>query len=83
MGLALWLAAGVAAGILARIVPFGRPKNVLPEILSGLVGGVLGGLGATALDFGGWKELDWRAGLFALFVAAALTGVARLVSVLR
>ncbi|MBV9495449.1 MAG: hypothetical protein JOZ54_14465 [Acidobacteria bacterium] len=83
MGLALWLAAGVAAVILARIVPLGRPQNPLPEILFGIVGGFLGGLAATARDFGGWKELDWRAGLFAFFVAAALTGVARLVSVLR
>jgi hypothetical protein len=35
------------------------------------------GLLATYLDFGGWQELDWRAGLFAFFGGLAAVGFTR------
>lgn len=78
MGLAMWLAAGGAAVATARLIRAGRPGRWLGELALGLIAAVLFGLAATALDFGGWKEPDWRAGLFSLFGAAAVLGLARL-----
>jgi hypothetical protein len=43
-----------------------------------IVAAMLLGVLATALDFGGWRELDWRAGLFAFFGSLAATGFFRL-----
>lgn len=77
MGVALWLLSGGLAVVLARIVPAGRPRNPAGEIVAALAAAGAGGLVATALDFGGWREPDWRAGLFAFFVAAAATGALR------
>ena len=37
----------------------------------------LAGLSATALDFGGWGEVDWRAGAFVIFCAFAAIGCSR------
>ncbi|HEV7919319.1 MAG TPA: hypothetical protein VGR02_00865 [Thermoanaerobaculia bacterium] len=78
MGLALWLSAGVAAVILARIVPLARPRNPLAEVIGAILAALVAGLAATALDFGGWREADWRAALFAFLVAAAAIGLVRL-----
>ena len=39
----------------------------------------LAGIGATALDFGGWKEPDWRAGIFVFLCVAAALAMVRLV----
>jgi hypothetical protein len=36
------------------------------------------GVTATALDFGGWNEPDWRAGLFVFLGALAAAGAIRL-----
>jgi hypothetical protein len=82
MGLALWLVAGVVTVLLARIVPLARPRNPLAEILAAGVASLMAGLAATALDFGGWREPDWRAGLFACFAASAAVGFVRLAGVL-
>ncbi len=71
MGLALWLISGVAAFGCARIVPFLRPPRWLAELIASLLTAALLGLVSTALDFGGWNEPDWRAGLFAFFGAFA------------
>lgn len=78
MGLALWLAAGVAAVIIARIVPLALPRSPLAEVIAAPLASLAAGLAATALDFGGWQEADWRAGVFALLVALAAIGVVRL-----
>ena len=79
MGAALWLAAGVVAFLLARIVPLRRTRRWATELVIVLVAAFLSGVLATALDFGGWNEPDWRAGLFTLFVAAAAAGTLRAV----
>lgn len=41
------------------------------------------GVAATALDFGGWNEADWRAALFAFFGAAAAAAAWRLANLAR
>jgi uncharacterized membrane protein YeaQ/YmgE (transglycosylase-associated protein family) len=83
MGLALWLAAGFVAWMIARIIPPGRGRGWIGELVFALLTAVLFGLTATALDFGGWSEPDWRAGLFAFFGGFAAAGVFRLVTFLR
>lgn len=79
MGVGLWLGSGVAAWILARIVPLRRGRGGWGELAAALVAALLLGTLATALDFGGWNELDWRAGVFAFFGALAAAGLTRAV----
>jgi uncharacterized membrane protein YeaQ/YmgE (transglycosylase-associated protein family) len=79
----MWLAAGGAATAAARLVRAGRPPRWLGELALGLIAAVILGVTATALDFGGWREPDWRAGLFALFGAAAVLAMARLLRMRR
>ena len=38
------------------------------------------GVAATALDFGGWNELDWRAAVFSALGSLALVGLMRMIS---
>ncbi len=83
MGLIMWLVSGAASGAAARLIRAGRGERWLGEMSLGVVAGVILGVTATALDFGGWKEPDWRAGLFTLFGAAAVLGVARLLRMRR
>ena len=78
MGLAFWLAAGSAAFLIARIIPSRRPERWWGELIVSLVSAAAFGLIATYLDFGGWKEPDWRAGLFAFLGALIAIGVKRL-----
>jgi hypothetical protein len=78
VGVALWLGCGVLAFLVARIIPPGRRRAWLAELLVALVTSALLGLVATALDFGGWRELDWRAGAFAFLGALAAAGLVRL-----
>ena len=78
MGLALWITCGMAAFALARLIRQGRGRRWLAELLLALVAAtILGGV-ATALDFGGWRELDWRAGAFAFGGSFAALGLLRL-----
>lgn len=81
MGLLLWLASGLAAWMAALFLPFGRKSWV--ELIVALTAAVLFGLAASSLDFAGWKEPDWRAGLFVFFGALAALGVFRLVTIFR
>jgi uncharacterized membrane protein SirB2 len=78
MGLALWLFSGVAAFGCARIVPFLRERRWIYEFLAAIFTALLLGLVATALDFAGWNEPDWRAGLFTFFGAFTAAGIVRL-----
>jgi len=50
------------------------------EAAVALVTGLSLGLLATALDFGGWNELDWRAGVFVFLGSAAAVAIARLIA---
>lgn len=77
MGIALWAIGGVAAFCIARTVPIGR-RGWPAELVAGVGVAILLGVVATAMDFGGWKEPDWRAGLFAFFGAATAIAVVRL-----
>jgi hypothetical protein len=76
MGMSLWIVAGGAAWIIARFIPPGR--TAAAEAIAALVIAMIAGLAATALDFGGWNEPDWRAGVFVFLCVAAALGVVRL-----
>jgi fluoride ion exporter CrcB/FEX len=78
MGIALWLSSSVVAFLLARMLPWHRRRARIGEFLVSILAGLLLGVTATALDFGGWNEPDWRAGLFVLLGALAAAGTFRL-----
>jgi hypothetical protein len=77
MGVVLWLACGTAAFVIATIIPHGRSAAYEAEMNASLITAFVLGLVATALDFGGLSEPDWRAGLFAFFGSLAAAGAAR------
>lgn len=77
MGITLWLLSGAAAFTIARIVPLGRRPGWLGELTLSAVTALLLGVVATALDFGGWQEPDWRACVFAALGAFAAIGLWR------
>jgi len=76
VGIGMWLFAGVSAFLVARVIP-GPRGSWLVELMVAIVVALLQGVVATALDFGGWSELDWRAGTFAFLGALAVIGVVR------
>ena len=76
MGIALWLLCGVVSFGIARLIPFARRSPWLELAVTVTVALLLGVL-ATALDFGGWNEPDWRAGLFTFFGSFAAAGSIR------
>ncbi len=78
MGIALWVVSSVVAFLLARMAPWRRRPAWAGELSVSIVAGLLLGALATALDFGGWSEPDWRAGLFVLLGALAAAGLFRL-----
>jgi uncharacterized membrane protein YeaQ/YmgE (transglycosylase-associated protein family) len=79
----MWIVTGAGAALLARLVDAGRPPGWFLEVVLGIVAACAAGLAATALDFGGWREPDWRAALFTFFTAAAAVGLFRLTRILR
>ncbi|HEX6178672.1 MAG TPA: hypothetical protein VF057_09960 [Thermoanaerobaculia bacterium] len=79
MGFGIWVVAGAGAFALGRLIRAGRPAGWLLEVFIALLAAAVAGLTATALDFGGWREPDWRAGTFALLVALAAIGLLRLI----
>ena len=83
MGIALWAASGIAAFLIARNVPAGRSTARRVELLLAIVAALLLGVVATALDFGGWRELEWRAGVLCFLGAFAALGAWRLVRLIR
>lgn len=74
----MWFVSGLAAAAAARLVRFGRPPGRLVEAAIAVSAALLAGLIATAFDFGGWREADWRAGVFSFLIAAACVGGYRL-----
>jgi len=77
MGIVLWMACAVAVFFTIRNVRFGRSAGWVAELFATVIGSLILGAIATALDFGGWNELDWRAGLFVFFGSMAIGGVVR------
>lgn len=78
MGTALWLVSSVTAFLVARMLPWRRRSHRLGELSVSIATGLALGVLATALDFGGWKEPEWRAGLFVFLGALAAAGAFRL-----
>ena len=66
VGIALWLGCGIAAWVVARIVPVLRLTQNLTDLLLAVTAALTAGVAATALDFGGCNEPDWRSGAFVL-----------------
>ena len=79
----MWALSALSVFLVARIVPPGRSKNYLIELLVVIVAGAAFGFAATALDFGGWRDTDWRAVVFVLLGTAAATGAQRAVHLAR
>jgi peptidoglycan/LPS O-acetylase OafA/YrhL len=79
MGISLWMACAAAVFLAIRRVPFGRPASWITELFAVILSALALGALATALDFGGWNEPDWRAALFVLFGSAAIAGAVRLI----
>ena len=77
MGVALWLLCGVAVFAASRVITAGRTASFVKELLLVIVVSLLAGLTATALDFGGWGEVDWRAGAFVVLAGLAAIGISR------
>ena len=80
LGIGLWLGSGVAAWLLARIIPLRRGRRgvgLWGELAAAVVAALLLGVLATALDFGGWNEPDFRAGVFVFVGALGAIGVTR------
>jgi hypothetical protein len=73
MGVALWLVAGSTACIVARFIRKLRQHWAVELVVALLVSLILGAV-ATTLDFGGWRELDWRAGVFVLLGSFSAIG---------
>jgi hypothetical protein len=83
MGLAIWGAAALLAFALARMLRSRRRGRWFVELGLALVTAAILGLTATALDFGGWEEPDWRAALFVFAGAFAAIGMFRFAIVYR
>lgn len=80
MGITSWLVSGLTMFALARIIPTGRGRW-WSELIVMLVTALVCGFAATALDFGGWRELDWRAAAFCAAGALVAGGIGRNVMV--
>ena len=48
------------------------------ELIVSLAGSLGAGVAATALDFGGWAEFDWRAAVLGFVTALLLVAVTRI-----
>lgn len=79
----MWIIAGLGAFAAARLIRAGRPKSWLIEGPLSLIVAAAAGLAATALDFGGWQEPDWRSGVFAFAAAFGAIGLARAIGLVR
>jgi O-antigen ligase len=73
----------VVVFFVARAIPPGRPTARLVELTVALISALLLGGLATALDFGGWNEPDWRAGVFVFLGSAAFVAAVRLMRMAR
>jgi uncharacterized membrane protein YeaQ/YmgE (transglycosylase-associated protein family) len=78
VGVVTQVVAAVAAFFIARIVPAGRPRRWAAELVVSILGALAAGVVATALDFGGWREAEWRAAVLGFVTALLLIGVIRI-----
>ena len=78
MGIALWLGCALVVFFAVRRVTHGRTKRWGGELFAAIASALVLGITSTALDFGGWNEPDWRAGIFVLCGSAAVVGSVRL-----
>lgn len=76
------MGAGFVVFAATRGVGMGRTRWSR-ELAASIVTAVIFGVVATALDFGGWNEADWRAGVFALCGALTAIAVVRLTRLTR
>lgn len=76
MGIVFWLVSGAVSVIVARIIPPRFPLTWVDWVAATAASLALGAT-ATALDFGGWSEPDWRAALFVFLGTFALAGARR------
>ncbi len=83
MGAVSWLLSALAVFAIARIIPAGRRMDYLRELLVVLMAATVFGAIATALDFGGWRALDWRSSIFVLLGAMIAVGCYRAVRLVR
>jgi uncharacterized membrane protein YeaQ/YmgE (transglycosylase-associated protein family) len=83
MGIALWLGCALVVFIIARRIRYARPARWFGELFAAILSALVMGVIATALDFGGWNELDWRAGVFCFLGSAAVVGGVRLFGLRR
>ena len=74
MGAVSWLLSALAVFAIARIIPSGRRSDYLRESLVILMAAIIFAAIATALDFGGWRALDWRSSTFVLLGGLAAVG---------
>ncbi len=83
MGAAVWVGSALSAFFFARIVPIGRRDGLVAELIAAVLPAIACGITATALDFGGWREPEWRAGVFVLIGSLTAVGLVRAVRLLR
>jgi phosphomannomutase len=79
MGIVVWIAAAFAGFLVAILVPSGRDRRWTGELIASLLTSAVLALGATALDFGGWREPEPRAALLIVCGSFAAAGAVRLV----
>src|SRR5438067_1776182 len=60
MEIALWLLCALVVFFTIRNIRLLRPAAWIGELFAVVIAALLLGGVATALDFGGWNELDWR-----------------------
>jgi peptidoglycan/LPS O-acetylase OafA/YrhL len=78
MGIVIWLMAGALAFGAGMLMKSGFALRWPVELAIALAAAAVFGLIATAFDFGGWNEPEWRAAVFCFFGAGAVLAVARL-----
>ena len=83
MGIALWLICGLAVFAASRVIAPARPERLAGELLLLTIISFLAGLGTSVLDFGGWRETDWRAALFVIACAFAALGGSRAIRLVK
>ena len=83
MGIAAWIAAAALSTLIARMIRAARPARWWSEPAIALVAAVILGALATALDFGGWNEPEWRAATFIFAGTLAALASIRLIRLKR